>query len=123
MLSGAIDKLDNLQQQASDASQQLATGQATDISQVTMQVENASLALQLAVEVRNKAVDAYRSFASNPQASLPRDQALMSAAETLEDARRFAEARAAYKQLAEEFPASLFAAQARARADYLAVEG
>jgi outer membrane protein assembly factor BamD (BamD/ComL family) len=47
----------------------------------------------------------------------------MDAAETLEDARRFAEARAAYKQLAEEFPASLFAAQARQRADYLAVEG
>jgi len=62
MLSGAIDKLDNLQQQATDASQQLATGQATDISQVTMQVENASLALQLAVEVRNKAVDAYQDL-------------------------------------------------------------
>ena len=62
MLSGAIDKLDNLQQQASDASQQLATGQANDISQVTMQVENASLALQLAVEVRNKAVDAYQDL-------------------------------------------------------------
>ena len=62
MLSGALDKLDNLQQQASDASQQLATGQATDISQVTMQVENASLALQLAVEARNKAVDAYQDL-------------------------------------------------------------
>jgi hypothetical protein len=47
----------------------------------------------------------------------------MSAAQTLEDARRFAEARAAYRQLTEEFPASVFAAQARARAEYLAVEG
>ena len=71
----------------------------------------------------DKAVEAFRSFASNPSASLPRDQALMSAAQTLEDARRFAEARAAYRQLTEEFPASVFAAQARARADYLAVEG
>jgi len=71
----------------------------------------------------DKAVEAFRSFASNPSASLPRDQALMSAAQTLEDARRFAEARAAYRQLTEEFPASVFAAQARARAEYLAVEG
>ena len=71
----------------------------------------------------DKAVEAFRSFASNPSASLPRDQALLSAAQTLEDARRFAEARAAYRQLTEEFPASVFAAQARARAEYLAVEG
>jgi tetratricopeptide (TPR) repeat protein len=71
----------------------------------------------------DKAVEAFRSFASNPSASLPRDQALMSAAQTLEDARRFAEARAAYRQLTEEFPASVFAAQARARAEYLAVGG
>jgi flagellar hook-basal body complex protein FliE len=62
MLAGQLDKLNNLQSQASDASQSLATGQAKDISQVTMQVENASLALQLAVQVRNKAVEAYQEL-------------------------------------------------------------
>lgn len=62
MLSGAIDKLDGLQQQATDASTQLATGQASDVSTVAMQVEQASLALQLATEVRNKAVDAYQDL-------------------------------------------------------------
>jgi hypothetical protein len=71
----------------------------------------------------DKAVEAYRSFASNPSASLPRDHALMSAAQTLEDARRFGEARAAYRQLAEEYPASVFAASARTRAEYLATAG
>lgn len=71
----------------------------------------------------DKAVEAFRSFASNPSASLPRDHALMSAARTLEDASRFAEARAAYRQVAEEFPASVFAAAARTRADYLATAG
>ena len=71
----------------------------------------------------DKAVEAYRAFASNPAASLPRDQALLSAAQTLEDARRFAEARAAYRQLVEEFPASVFAAEARARAEYLSRRG
>ncbi len=62
LLTGEIDKLDNLQSQASDAATQLATGQATDVSSVTMQVEQASLALQLASEVRNKAVDAYQDL-------------------------------------------------------------
>jgi TolA-binding protein len=68
----------------------------------------------------DKAVEAYRAFASNPQASMPRDHALMSAAQTLEDAKRFAEARATYRQLTEEFPASVFASEARTRAEFLA---
>jgi len=59
MLAGQLGKLDSLQQQASNASLQLATGQATDVSTVAMEVERASLALQLATQVRNKAVDAY----------------------------------------------------------------
>lgn len=62
MLTGALGKLDALQQQASTASQQLATGQASDVSTVAMEVERASLALQLAAQVRNKAVDAYQEI-------------------------------------------------------------
>jgi hypothetical protein len=67
----------------------------------------------------DKAVDAYRGLATNPTASLPRDYALMSAAQTLEDAKRWAEARAAYRQVYEQFPASLYAAEARRKVDYL----
>lgn len=67
----------------------------------------------------DKAVEAYRAFASNPAASLPRDHALMSAARVLEDAKRFSEARAAYREVAEQFPAGVYAGEARARADYL----
>ncbi len=67
----------------------------------------------------DKAVDAYRGLASNPAADVPRDFALMSAAESLEAAKRWAEARATYRQLLEEFPGSAFAAQARTRAEYL----
>jgi hypothetical protein len=66
-----------------------------------------------------KAVEAYRGLATNPTANVPRDFALMSAAQTLEDARRWADARAAYRQVAEEFPASVYASDARARAEYL----
>ena len=68
----------------------------------------------------DKAVEAYRGLATNPSANLPRDFALLSAAQTLEDAKRWAEARAAYRQVYEEFPASVYASEARARAEYLA---
>jgi tetratricopeptide (TPR) repeat protein len=67
----------------------------------------------------DKAVESYKGLSTNPTANLPRDFALMSAAETLEDAQRWEEARATYRQLTEEFPASVYAAQARTRADYL----
>jgi hypothetical protein len=67
----------------------------------------------------DKAVEAYRGLATNPAANLPRDFALMSAAQTLEDARRWAEARTAYRQVYEEFPASVYASEARTRAEYL----
>ena len=67
----------------------------------------------------DKAVEAYRGLATNPSANVPRDFALLSAAQTLEDAKRWAEARAAYRQVFEDFPASVYASDARARAEYL----
>ena len=67
----------------------------------------------------DRAVEAYRGVASNAATSLPRDYALHCLAGTLEDAGRYEEARAAYRELVEEFPASVYAAGARARADYL----
>ena len=67
----------------------------------------------------DKAVEAYRGLATNPAANLPRDFALMSAARTLDDAKRWSEARAVYRELLDEFPASAYASDARARAEYL----
>ena len=61
-LGSALDKLDAGQQTAAQASQDLATGQATDISSVVNQVEKASLELQLATQIRNKAVEAYQEI-------------------------------------------------------------
>ncbi len=58
MLGDQLGKLNELQQAAADQSQALATGQATDVSSVVAEVEQAALAMQLAVQVRNKAVDA-----------------------------------------------------------------
>jgi hypothetical protein len=67
----------------------------------------------------DKAVEAYRGLATNPTANVPRDYALVCAARTLDDAKRWADAKAAYRQVYEEFPASVYAGEARARAEYL----
>ena len=58
ILTGQISKLTDLQNQAADASQQLATGQATDPTAVVMAVERAQLAMQLAGQLRTKGVEA-----------------------------------------------------------------
>jgi flagellar hook-basal body complex protein FliE len=57
-LSGAINSLETSQANATTASQQLATGQLTDTTQAITSVENASLAMDLASQVRTKLVDA-----------------------------------------------------------------
>ena len=62
LLEGAIGKLDGSLGDAVTASQQLATGQAADVSQVAMTVERSMLELQLAAQIRNKAVDAYQDI-------------------------------------------------------------
>ncbi|HYN03284.1 MAG TPA: tetratricopeptide repeat protein [Vicinamibacteria bacterium] len=71
----------------------------------------------------DKAVESYRGMATNPTANVPRDFALLSAAQALEDAKRWPEARAAYRQVYEDFPASVFATEARARVEYLQTLG
>jgi flagellar hook-basal body complex protein FliE len=62
MLTDQISNLNDLQNTAASQSQALATGQAQDVSQVVADVEKAALAMQLAVQVRNKAVDAYNEL-------------------------------------------------------------
>jgi len=62
MLTQAVQKLDDSQVQAAGAAQTLADGTATDPSQVVMQVERAQLSMQLASQVRNKAVEAYQDI-------------------------------------------------------------
>ena len=57
-LTGAINSLEQTQANATDAAQQLATGQLTDPTQAITSVENASLAMDLASQVRTKLVDA-----------------------------------------------------------------
>ena len=58
MLSDSISSLAETQTQAADAAQALAAGQATDPTAVVMAVERAQLAMQLASQIRTKAVEA-----------------------------------------------------------------
>jgi flagellar hook-basal body complex protein FliE len=57
-LSQAIQGLENSQTQAAQASDSLAAGTATDPSSVVMSVERARLAMQLASQIRTKAIEA-----------------------------------------------------------------
>jgi flagellar hook-basal body complex protein FliE len=58
MLTDQLDKLEGVQNDAAKASQDLATGQATDPEAVVMAVERARLSMQLASTLRSKAVEA-----------------------------------------------------------------
>ena len=58
MLSDSLKALEATQTDAAQASQDLATGEATDPTEVVMAVERAQLAMQLAGQIRTKAVEA-----------------------------------------------------------------
>ncbi len=53
-LTQAISSLENSQNTATQATQQLATGQATDPTAAITSVENASLAMDFASQIRNQ---------------------------------------------------------------------
>jgi flagellar hook-basal body complex protein FliE len=65
MIGDSIKSLQDTQDQAAQASNDLATGKATDPTAVVMAVERAQLAMQLASQVRNKAVDAAQQIFSS----------------------------------------------------------
>jgi flagellar hook-basal body complex protein FliE len=62
MLAGAIDKLEGSLAEANQQSAALAAGKADDLTSVVLAVQRASLNVQLAVQVRNKAVEAYQDL-------------------------------------------------------------
>lgn len=61
-LNNALQEVNGLQQEAAEMSKALAAGQVEDISQVVIAAEKATIALQLTLAVRNKAVDAYQEI-------------------------------------------------------------
>lgn len=63
VLMDSLKEVEQLQQQADSMAQKLATGDVEDLHQVMLAVEQASLALQLTVQVRNKIIEAYQEVA------------------------------------------------------------
>lgn len=62
MLKDAVYKVNETQVQSQQATMKLATGEIEDISQVTIAAEKAAINLQLAIQVRNKVLDAYQEI-------------------------------------------------------------
>lgn len=62
MIGQSLKSLQASQDQASQASTDLATGKATDPTAVVMAVERAQLAMQLASQIRTKAVEAAQTI-------------------------------------------------------------
>jgi flagellar hook-basal body complex protein FliE len=61
-LEDAFDNLNSLQNKAGDMAVAYANHQTSDIHSVMMASEEASIALQMATQVRNKVVDAYQEI-------------------------------------------------------------
>jgi len=62
ILNRALQELNDAQVKAEQLTSQLVTGEIQDVHQVTVALTEARLAMQLAVEVRNKIVEAYQEI-------------------------------------------------------------
>ncbi len=65
-LRQALDQVSQLQHAADAASQAFALGQTRDVASTLIAVEKANLALQLALQVRNKLLEAYQEIMRMP---------------------------------------------------------
>ncbi|MDR3737035.1 MAG: flagellar hook-basal body complex protein FliE [Acidobacteriaceae bacterium] len=61
LLSDAVGQVDTLETQARTAVDGLMTGTGVDVHQAMIATQKASMAFELALSVRNKAVQAYQS--------------------------------------------------------------
>lgn len=61
-LNGKLDELNTQQINSENLSEQFIKGEDVDIHKVTIAAEEAKMSLELAVQVRNKLVDAYQEL-------------------------------------------------------------
>lgn len=60
MLKDAVNEVNDQQVQGYNAMEGIATGKVTNLQQAVQQIEEAELSLKLALEVKNKAINAYK---------------------------------------------------------------
>jgi len=61
-----VDSVNGLQQQASSAQSSFLNGEITDVHQVMVAVEEANVAFELLMEIRNKLLEAYQQVQRMP---------------------------------------------------------
>lgn len=66
LLARAIDNLNRTQQEADAISQSFAIGEERDITKLMITTERAHLTMQLAIQVRNKVLEAYQEIIRMP---------------------------------------------------------
>ncbi|OVE76300.1 flagellar hook-basal body complex protein FliE [bacterium E08(2017)] len=62
LLKGLVDQVDSLQKDADQAIEGLVTGETTNIHDVTIKTQEAGIAFDLMMEIRNKLLDAYNKI-------------------------------------------------------------
>ncbi|HHV61034.1 MAG TPA: flagellar hook-basal body complex protein FliE [Firmicutes bacterium] len=62
VLSDALNQVNALQLRADTMAQRFATGEIRDLHQVMIAVQEARLAFELTMQIRNKVVDAYQEI-------------------------------------------------------------
>lgn len=60
MLNQAISEVNDTQVKGYDAMENIATGKVTNLQQAVQRIEEAELSMKLALEVKNKALNAYK---------------------------------------------------------------
>jgi len=61
-ITDAVKQLNDLQHQADTAAFEVATGQSEDLHSALVTVEEASLAMELSIQVRNKLIESYQEI-------------------------------------------------------------
>lgn len=62
LLSQAVDNLNQVNTQANEATTKLAAGEPVELHDVMIAMEQADLSLRMALQVRNKLVEAYQEI-------------------------------------------------------------
>lgn len=62
MLNDAISDVNNQQVKGYNAMQEIASGKVTNLQEAVQRIEEAELSMKLALEVKNKAVNAYKEI-------------------------------------------------------------
>lgn len=62
MLNDAITEVNNEQVKGYDSMQGIATGKVTNLQEAVQKIEEADLSMKLALEVKNKALNAYKEI-------------------------------------------------------------